>query len=257
MPARTLPPPRKGEKAIHRERFTDPERQLLADYREGATEYNSGNVLVIGDTHLPFERPGYFDFLRRTRDKFKCERVVHIGDVVDNHYSSYHETDPDGLSAGDELERAKRALVKYVDEFPEVTVCIGNHDRLIMRKAQTAGLSRHWIRDYAEVLGCPGWEFVEDVTIDSVLYRHGEGGKAIKIMEKQGTSVVQGHLHSDFYVQWHVTNHFRHFAMQVGCGVNQNSYAMAYAKSFPSRFVMGCGVVQEYGTLPITVPMPL
>jgi hypothetical protein len=32
--------------------------------------------------------------------------VIFIGDIIDNHYSSYHESDPDGYSAGEELDRA-------------------------------------------------------------------------------------------------------------------------------------------------------
>ena len=58
-------------------------------------------VLVIGDTHFPFDLPTYLDFLVDTYERYNCNRVVHIGDCVDFHALSYHESDADGYSAGD------------------------------------------------------------------------------------------------------------------------------------------------------------
>ena len=40
------------------------------------------------------------------------------------------------------------------------------------------------------------------------------------------------------------------FAMQIGCGVDDRSYAMAYGKHFDKMHI-NCGVVLENGTLPI------
>ena len=54
-------------------------------------------VLIIGDTHCPFDLDTYLDFLVDTYNAYNCNRVVHIGDEIDNHYSSYHETDADGV----------------------------------------------------------------------------------------------------------------------------------------------------------------
>ena len=34
---------------------------------------------------------------------------------------------------------------------------IGNHDRLIMRKATTSNIPRQWVRTYKDVLETPGW----------------------------------------------------------------------------------------------------
>ena len=65
------------------------------------TRGNKDNILIIGDIHAPFNLESYLSFCRIQQEKFKCGRVIFIGDLIDNHYSSYHETDPDGLSAGD------------------------------------------------------------------------------------------------------------------------------------------------------------
>ena len=35
--------------------------------------------------------------------KYNPTEILFIGDILDNHASSYHELDPDGYSAGDDL----------------------------------------------------------------------------------------------------------------------------------------------------------
>ena len=55
-------------------------------------------------------------------------------------------------------------------------------------------------------------------------------------------STVQGHIHTQAYTEWMVGRNFRLFGMQVGCGVNGDSYAADYAKNFKKQ-VIGCGVI--------------
>ena len=112
-------------------------------------------VLVIGDLHEPFCLDGYFEHCVETYKNFNCNRVVFIGDIIDNHYSSYHETDPDGLSGGDEILLAIKKIKRWYKQFPKADVLIGNHDRLIMRKAFSSAIPKVWIKDYNDVLGTP------------------------------------------------------------------------------------------------------
>lgn len=213
------------------------------------------NVLVIGDLHEPFCLDGYLEHCLDTYNKYKCNEVVFIGDIIDNHASSYHETDPDGHSAGQELKMAIQRIKQWYSAFPKATVIIGNHDRLIMRKAYSSGLSKLWIKDYAEVLGTPGWTFTDSIEIDNVLYIHGEGGTARARIRRDLQSVVQGHLHSQAYIDWCVGAKFKIFGMQVGCGVDHHSYAMAYGKEGPKPAI-ACGVVLQ-GEIPINIMMNL
>ena len=213
------------------------------------------NVLVIGDLHEPFCLDGYLEHCIETYNKYKCNEVVFIGDIIDNHASSYHETDPDGHSAGQELKMAIQRIKQWYSAFPKATVIIGNHDRLIMRKAYSSGLSKMWIKDYAEVLGTPGWNFTDSIEIDNVLYIHGEGGTARARVRRDLQSVVQGHLHSQAYIDWCVGAKFKLFGAQVGCGVNHHSYAMAYGKEGPKPAI-ACMVVLN-GTTPIHNMMDL
>jgi predicted phosphodiesterase len=201
-------------------------------------------VLVIGDLHEPFSLKGYMRHCKETYKKYNCDTVVFIGDIIDNHASSYHESDPDGHSAGSELDLAIKKIKGWYRVFPKATVIIGNHDRLIFRKAFSSGIPKRWIRNYSEVLKTPGWDFRESVEIDDVSYIHGEGGTARARIKKDLCSIVQGHLHTQSYTEWAVGKNFKIFAMQVGCGIDAKAYAMAYARNFPKPAI-SCGVIIE------------
>lgn len=232
--------------------LSDTELKLLKDIKENS----KNNVLVIGDLHEPFCLDTYFDFCVETKERYNCGTVVFIGDIIDNHYSSYHESDADGLGAGDELSLAISKIKKWHEAFPNATVVTGNHDRIVHRKAFSAGLSKRWIRDYKEVLETPTWTFTEEFELDGVVYIHGEGGTAKTRVKQEMQSIVQGHLHTQSYVEWFVGSKERVFAMQVGCGIDRKSYAMAYAKA-GKKPVIGCGVVLDKGNTPINLLMNL
>lgn len=199
-------------------------------------------VLVIGDLHEPFCLDGYLDFCLETYYKYNCNRVLFIGDVIDQHYSSYHETDPDGMGGGQELDLAIKKIKRWYDVFPKADITIGNHDRIIMRKAFSSAIPKKWLKEYKDVLETPNWNFVDRVVIDGVQYVHGEGGTARTKCRADMMSTVQGHLHSQCYSETYVGQNFKIFGMQVGCGIDHDSYAMAYAKR-GKKPAIGCGVV--------------
>jgi len=221
------------------------------------TETNSNNnVLVIGDIHEPFSLEGYFEFCVDTYNRFNCNKVVFIGDILDNHYQSFHDTDPDGDSASQEFKKAYSNIQKWYSIFPEAVVCAGNHDLIPDRKAFKAGLSKSWIKPIGDVLNTPNWKFVDNVVIDNVTYTHGTGRKAKDRMKQDMVSVIQGHYHSESYIEYSVGINHKLFAMQLGCGIDKNSYAMAYGKNFAKPHI-NCGVVLDNGTLPLLIYMNL
>jgi len=217
---------------------------------------NPDNILVIGDLHAPFTLPKYLKFCREQQELYDCGTVIFIGDIIDNHYSSYHESDPDGYGAGEELDRAIDMIADWYHTFPKATVIIGNHDRLVYRKAYSSGVSKKWIREYKDVLNTSGWDFVENIELFDVNFNHGEGGTARNRMKTELQSQVQGHLHTQLYVDYAVGANFIVFGMQVSCGVDIKSYAMAYGKNY-KKSAIGCGVVLNKGTLPIAIPMKM
>jgi metallophosphoesterase superfamily enzyme len=250
----------------YRPRLSPEENLMILQYRDlkkqGITPIftskpeDENRILVIGDLHAPFIKYGYLEFCQRIATKHGTNKTVFIGDVLDNHFSSYHETDPDGHSAGAELLRAKQEISYWYRSFPEAHVCLGNHDLIPNRKAMTSGVSNTWIKTIDEVLETPNWNFVEDIIIDDVMYIHGTGRKAKRRAQKDLMSVVQGHYHSESYIENFVGENFKIFAMQVGCGIDRKSYGMAYGKHFDKPH-LNCGVVLENGKLPIIEMMKL
>jgi len=229
-----------------------PKRERIKPFLGGDPD----NILVIGDLHAPFTLSKYLKFCREQQELYNCGTVIGIGDVIDSHFSSYHETDPDGYSAGQELELAIDMLSDWYYTFPKATIIIGNHDRLVYRKAFSSGVSKKWIRDYSDVLETPNWKFVENIELFGVNFNHGEGGTARNRIKSELQSQVQGHLHTQLYTDFLVGANFIIFGMQVGCGINAKSYAMAYGKHF-KKPAIGCGVVLNRGTLPIAIPMKM
>ena len=236
----------------NRYRLKPHEIQVLQKLRE--QEVN--NILVIGDLHEPFCLDSYLDWCIEQYDTWNCNQVIFIGDVIDNHYSSYHETNADGMGGADELELSIKRIARWYKVFPNATVIIGNHDRMIMRKAQTSAIPSKWIKSYKEVLEVPEWNFVERYVKDGVQYIHGEGGTARTKCRADMMNTVQGHLHTQAYTEHYVGKNFRVFGLQTGCGINHKSYAMAYAK-YGRRPAVGCAVVLNNGTTPINLLMPL
>ena len=235
----------------NRYRLKPNEIQVIQKLRE----QEISNILVIGDLHEPFCLDEYLDWCIEQYDTYNCTEVVFIGDIIDNHYTSFHEVSIDAEYTGKtELEYAIKRIARWYKAFPKAKVIIGNHDRLIMRKAQTSAIPSKWIKSYKEVLEVPNWDFVERYEKDNVQFLHGEGGTARSKCRADMMNTVQGHLHTQAYTEHYVGKKFRIFGMQVGCGINHESYAMAYAK-YGKKPAIGIGVISN-GT-PINLLMPL
>ena len=221
-------------------------------------------VLVIGDCHIPFERFDYLEFCQRIYKEFDCNVVVHVGDLVDNHAISYHEHDPDGSSPADEMERADKALKEWFKVFPKVLLCKGNHDRMVDRKAKTVGLPSRAFRAFREIWNLPrGWKDDFRHEIDGVQYLHGEGYSGdlahLKAAYDNRMPTVIGHLHSVCGIDYSANERDCIWGMSVGCGVDRDSYAMAYGKTHKRKPILACGLVEytKHGANPRLFTMDL
>ena len=212
---------------------------------------------MIGDTHIPYEKEGYLEFCKQQYDKYNCDTVIHIGDLIDSHATSRHPSIPDAYSPGDELYYTKKKLKAWYKTFPHMKVCIGNHDIRIYKIASEIGIASKWLRGFANVLNVPNWTFEDSFEINNIIYTHGTGSSgrtaAITRALNLGQSVVMGHLHSDAGILYHTIKDRTIFGMIVGAGVDQNSYGMNYSKNDPKKSTLACAVILD--TQPILIPM--
>lgn len=226
-----------------------------------AVNYNkieNENRLIIGDLHAPFILDGYLDWCNDLRKEYNCNKITLIGDIIDGHSWSYHESDVDGLSVGDELASAKKQLRECYNLFPEAEITLGNHDLLIARKARTAGLSQRFIRDLGEILESPKkWIFAHEFIHNNVRYTHGTIGNAFTRAKDSRMSTVQGHLHSQAFVQYSVSEKDAIFGLQIGCAIDRDKYAFEYAKPMTQKPVISAGIVLDNGQVPLIRLMKL
>jgi predicted phosphodiesterase len=206
------------------------------------TPYLSGdpnNVLVIGDTHIPHQHPEYLNFLQQLQIKWNCGKVIHIGDVVDFSSTTYHDTHPELPSPAYEFEYTKLELEKWKQAFPNMIVTIGNHDRRVTRKQKSNQIITSWQKSFNDIFDTE-WEFVPEYYHNNIYFCHGEGATArVTSLQKQ-CSVVQGHRHSETYIDFPAKNLF---AVQCPLGVNRESLAFEYAKVDPKEWTIGACVI--------------
>jgi predicted phosphodiesterase len=209
-------------------------------------------VGVIGDLHLPFERPDYLNFCVEIFDRCKCKTIVQIGDLVDFHAISFHEHNPDGMSAIDEMSEADKRLKRWKDCFPEMYICRGNHDRLPERQALFHSMPNRIIKSFREIWNFPStWYDDFSWEIFGVRYMHGTGFSGqnahIKAAESSRQSCVIGHTHSTLGGVYLVSERDRIFAVNTGCGIDRHTYAFNYGREFPKKPALGASVVTDKG----------
>ena len=243
-----------------RPRLNKKENTLLKEHRRKKV-----NRLIIGDIHLPYTHKGYLKFCKSIYDKHSCNAVSFTGDIIDSHFSSFHHTstETDGKF---ELSNAIEMIKDWYSVFNNksvpngISVTLGNHDLIVFRKAEDAGVDKRWVRNLNEVLGVPDWIFEEQFVHDNVLYTHGTGcsGKGIeKRVQNWGTSMCQGHIHTQAFISYTASLNDLKFGLQAPCGIDYKSFAFSYAKFHTAKPILGCAVILDDGTIPIIEPMIL
>lgn len=175
---------------------------------------------------------------------------ISVSGNCDNNAISYHEHDPNGWSPEEEMKEADKHLKKWFDTFPEVYLCLGNHDHLVDRKSKTVGLPRRCFKPFREMWNLPkGWKDDFSFIFDGVLYTHGTGysgktGHILAAFDNRMCCVI-GHLHAVSGVEYLANSASIIFGMAVGCGIDEKKYAFSYGKGFRRKPIVSCGVVSH------------
>ena len=204
--------------------------------------------LVVGDVHFPFEHPNYLKFLVDTAIHHKCEKIISVGDIIDNHALSFHDSETCAMSPIEEFSITLSKLKTWYEIFPEMTITEGNHDAIPERLLKKVGLPGLHMRTTEEKFNMPdGWKFFPEIFYNNVLIQHGIGssGKygAMNSSSKWSCSFIQGHVHSGGGVFYQAGPRNLLVAMNVGCGIDAEAYAFAYGRPFRSKPTLGCGVM--------------
>lgn len=217
-------------------------------------------ILVISDMHHPYNHPDTVKFLAALDRKYKFDKVVCIGDEVDYHALSFHDSDPDLPSAGDELNNAIKSLQPLYKMFPKMDIVESNHGSMVLRKGLASGMPKAVLKPYNEVLGAPkGWKWSFDIKVQTplgtVYFCHGKAGAPGRLASQYGISAVQGHFHERSQITYISTPEKLMFDMHVGCLADDKSLALGYNKINPKRPIVSVGII--INGIPHIIPMVL
>lgn len=246
-------------RVISFERFDELIRADLGKTTSGIED--NRRVLFISDMHIPYHHPNLLPWLYQLKLKYEPTRVICLGDELDKHALSFHDSDPDLHSAGDELEKSLPIIKEVEKLFPKMDLIDSNHGSMVFRKAHANGIPRRYIRPYNEVLNVgPGWKWHHDLVIrlpdgQDVYIHHGKTVEAIRTSQLMGMSHVCGHYHESFGVKYWANPRGLYWGMNAGCLIDTKSLAFAYNKINPKRPIIGTGLIID--GVPVLEAMPL
>ncbi|WBF78461.1 hypothetical protein [Cronobacter phage EspYZU13] len=218
-------------------------------------------ILVIGDLHAPYTHPDALAFLEHVRDSYGPDMCIQVGDETDGHAISFHDSDPNLDSAGVELEKAKVVLENLHELFPNLLVCDSNHGSLVYRRAKAHGLPVQFIKKYRDILfpehGAPAWSWADawvlNTPLGPVRFQHQVSGDFMLNASHERTSLVLGHEHGRFEVQYAASSTALYFGAYAGCLIDRKSMAFAYGKLTRKKPILGCMVITD--GCPQLIPM--
>lgn len=225
------------------------------------SEHDNSRILFISDMHIPYHHKNLLPFLRMLKDRYNPTRVISLGDELDKHALSFHDSDPDLMSAGDELKAALPVLAELYEMFPVMDIIDSNHGSMVFRKAKHHGIPRHYLKSYNDVLQVgEGWKWHNDMTIvlpngEKVYIHHGKSADAIKTSQAMSMSHVCGHFHESFGVKYWANPNGLYFAMNSGCLIADESLAYSYNNVNLKRPIIGTSLIID--SIPMLEAMPL
>jgi predicted phosphodiesterase len=204
-------------------------------------------TLVIGDLHCPCDHNDYLSFCKSIQKIHKTNNTIFIGDIVDHEAISMHDKNPQLPGPSDEFLSVLDRIERYYKVFPNSSVCIGNHDARVLKKAAKYGIPNLYLKAYSSLYNTPGWTWDYSFHHDGVYYSHGDGwsGQHPSFLGAKARleSVVTGHCHSVAGVNWIKGPTTMYFGMNVGSGVDQRHPAFDYSKPHHKKAILSCGVV--------------
>ena len=241
--------------------YTDMKSDVLPLEAFNGEEHDNSRILVISDMHIPYHHENLLPFLKSLKIRYEPTRIICVGDELDKHAMSFHDSDPDLPSAGDELKRALPVIAQLKELFPVMDLIDSNHGSMVYRKSKAHGIPRSYIRSYNEVLGVDeGWKWHNDLTItlpdgQKVYFHHGKSADAVKTSQAMSMSHCCGHFHESFGVRYWANPNGLFWAINSGCLINDKALAFSYNNVNLKRPIIGTSLIID--GYPVLEPMPL
>ena len=220
------------------------------------------SILVIPDLHAPYHHPDTLGFLQAVRKAFCPDLVVQLGDELDYHALSFHDSDPNLDSAGTELERGKQFLSELHVQFPDMLICHSNHGSMVYRRAKAHGIPVQMLKSYRDILlpnqRNTGWSWAVNWRIPTplgdVLFKHQTTG-ILTDAAHNSCNLVVGHNHGNFSVEYSASSSHLYYGCFSGCLIDKDALAFAYGKHSLRKPIIGCTVILN--GRPMLIPMVL
>lgn len=235
--------------------------ETYAVRKNDGVEHDNSRILLISDLHIPYHHQDAIAFLLHLKEKYNPTRVICLGDEVDGHALSFHDSDPDLPSAGDEIRQALPVIADLFKIFPKMDILESNHGSLVWRKAKVFGIPKHYIKSYNEVLGVDsGWRWSFDLTVDlpngqKCYMHHGKTSNIIQLSQQMGMNATQGHYHETFKIDYWGNSTGLYWGMQCGCLIDDDKLAFNYNNVNIKRPIIGTGLIID--SMPVLEPMRL
>jgi len=222
------------------------------------------SILVIPDLHCPVMHQDAFKFIAWAKKEFRPDRVICLGDELDYHCLSFHETEMEcPYNESQEFETAKRYFSNLYDLFDRVDFLESNHGSMVYRKAKSCRIPRQFMYEYKDVLAAPkgyNWHLnlvVQASNGEHIQFEHGHRSPntALRKSKADSVSIVQGHHHGSFEIQYWQNYRKKYFGMTPGCLIDDDKYAFLYNKTNIGRPMLGLGWIYE--GIPHLIPMVL
>lgn len=220
-------------------------------------------IMVIPDIHAPYHHEDTIRFLKAVKEKLDPDLVVNLGDELDGHALSFHESDPNLDSAGVEFEKSRELMQELHSFIPNMLICHSNHGSLVYRRAKAHGIPVQMIKTYREMLFPNGegqgwsWRYGWRVStpLGEVTFKHQASGDPLLDSAHTGTSLVTGHQHGNFDIQYAASSDRLYWAMRSGCLIDKDSLAFAYGRHTRNKPIIGCSAIID--GIPLLIPMIL
>jgi len=212
--------------------------------------YDNEIVLAFADTHFPYQHRDTFEFLRKIKEAYEPDRVIHVGDLLDQYAFSAYPKAPNHESPSSEISRAVDCCEELADLFPRMDIIASNHDDRLYKSGTMAGIPKEMIVPYNQLIRAPDtWKWHTDlsITVDSsrekLYFRHTASGSTYSVAKAMGMTTVLAHTHSKLGMQGIKTPNKLIYAVDTGCLISDKGPPYAYNKGSVIRPIRGAVVI--------------